>query len=316
LQVFNLLREHALLPLAPKVFPPNTDLLIPSTAPGNAHSRPAYWLIKKKSLLTAAQVDRILKALDHANHVGCRPHINGAERSDGFSAFHAGAFLKPSATKSMPWVSNDTLQPPTSSGQKSLQHSEERMKAMVQLCMAIDSVLNTRGQRALKAHDPKALARSRKLHHTIRSQSDKAIDYGQLSTTPASDNILDDVTRVLRFGNLGTCVAIGRGQSEKLHLDLNDNNALYTSIMVLGDKDRKWNSNQHQGSLYLPTLGVVVPMDIGDMVFFNASELPHLVIKLDEAEREYRTVVTTFSCAHLSEVLEHPPAFCLPWLSR
>jgi hypothetical protein len=167
---------------------------------------------------------------------------------------------------------------------------------------------------ALKAHDSKALARSWKLHHTIRSQSDNTIDYGQLSTQPASDNILDDVTRVLRFGNLGTCVTIGRGQSEKLHLNLNDNNALYTSTMVLGDKNKKWNSNRHQGSLYLPTLGVVVAMYIGDMVFFNASELPHLVIKVDEAEREYRTVVTTSSCAHLSEVLEHPPAFCLPWL--
>jgi hypothetical protein len=56
-------------------------------------------------------------------------------------------------------------------------------------------------------------------------------------------------------------------------------------------------------------------MNIGDMVFLNASELPHLMIKLDEAEREYQTVVTTFSCAHLSEVLEHPPAFCLPWMT-
>jgi hypothetical protein len=122
----------------------------------------------------------------------------------------------------------------------------------------------------------------------------------------------------LQFGNLGTCVAIGRGQSEKLHLDLNDNNALYTSIMVLGDKTKPWNNRQHQGSFYLPTLGIIVPMNIGDMVFFNASELPYLVIKLDEAEREYRTVVeyrivvTTFSCAHLSEVPQHPPAFCLP----
>jgi hypothetical protein len=310
-----LLKEHALLPLAPTVLPRNTDLLIPSTAPGNAQSRPAYWLIKKKSLLTIDQVNRILHALDHANQLGCRPHIHGAERSDGFSAFHAGAFLKPSATKSMPWVSNDTLQPPTSSGQRSLEQSTRRMTAMVKLCLAIDSVLNTRGQRALKAHDPKALARSRQLHQTIRSQADGAIDYGRLSTQPAPSDILSDFTKVLRFGNLGTCVAIGRGQSEKLHLDLNDNNSLYTSIMILGDKGRQWNTDRHQGSLYLPTLGVIVPMEIGDMVFFNASELPHLVIKLDEPEREYRTVVTTFSCAHLSEVLEHPPAFCLPWLS-
>lgn len=313
-QVFALLQEHALLPLAPKILRHDTDLLIPSTAPGHGHSRPAYWLIKKKSLLTGDHVNRILEALDNANQLGCRPHINGAERSDGFSAFHAGAFLKPSATKSMPWVSNDTLQPPSSAGPRSQNQSAQRMSAMIKLCLSIDSVLNTRGQRALKTHDPKALARSRQLHHTIRSQSNDAIDYGRLTTNPVPVTELDDVTRVLRFGNLGTCVAIGRGQSEKLHLDLNDNNALYTSIMVLGDRTKQWNTDKHQGSLYLPTLGLIVPMDIGDMVFFNASELPHLVIKLDEAERDYRTVITTFSCTHLSEALEHPPAFCLPWL--
>jgi hypothetical protein len=159
------------------------------------------------------------------------------------------------------------------------------------------------------------LSRSRQLHNTIRTQTHDAIDYGRLRSHPLPPSTIEDVSKVLRFGNLGTCVAIGRGQSEKLHLDLNDNNALYTSIMVLGDKTKPWNNSHHQGSLYLPTLGIIVPMNIGDMVFFNASELPHLVIKLDEADRQYRTVVTTFSCAHLSEVLEHPPAFCLPWMT-
>ena len=313
--MFNLLKEHALLPKAPQVLRPDADILIPSTAPGNSCSRPKYWLIKKRNLLTNDHVDRIIQALDAANQVGCRPHIHGAERSDGFSAFHAGAFMKPSATKLLPWVSNDTVQPPSSAGPKSQQQSAIRMEAMVKLCMAIDSVLNTRGQRVLKTHDPKALSRSRQLHNTIRSQSHNVIDYGRLQSHPVPPNTLGDVSKVLRFGNLGTCVAIGRGQSEKLHLDLNDTNTLYTSIMVLGDRAKQWNTSRHQGSLYLPTLGVLVPMNIGDMVFFNASELPHLVIKLDEAERTYRTVVTTFSCAHLSEVLEHPPAFCLPWLN-
>ena len=315
MQVFNLLREHALLPIAPKVLRPDTDILIPSTAPGNSSSRPKYWVIKKRNLLTSDHVDRIIQALDAANQLGCRPHIHGAERSDGFSAFHAGAFLKPSATKSLPWVSNDTIQPPSSNGAKSQQQSALRMEAMVKLCLAIDSVLNTRGQRVLKALDPKALSRSRQLHNTIRTQSHDAIDYGRLKSHPLPPSTIEDVSKVLRFGNLGTCVAIGRGQSEKLHLDLNDNNALYTSIMVLGNRTKQWNTSHHQGSLYLPTLGMILPMGIGDMVFFNASELPHLVIKLDEAEREYRTVVTTFSCRHLSEVLQHPPAFCLPWLA-
>jgi hypothetical protein len=40
----------------------------------------------------------------------------------------------------------------------------------------------------------------------------------------------------LRFGNLGTTVAIGRRQSEKLHLDVRDDEELPTILMVLGRK--------------------------------------------------------------------------------
>jgi hypothetical protein len=109
-------------------------------------------------------------------------------------------------------------------------------------------------------------------------------------------------------------VAISRGQAEKLHLDLNDDNAIYTSIMVLGKPGELWDSSRHQGHLYMPTLGVMVPMTIGDMVFFNASELLHLVVKLDEVDNHKRTIVTTFTCAQMVDVLEHPPAFCLPWM--
>jgi hypothetical protein len=53
-------------------------------------------------------------------------------------------------------------------------------------------------------------------------------------------------------------------------------------------------------------------MTIGDMVFFNASELPDLVIKLDEAGKCKRTIVTTFTCARRADVLEHPSPSVLP----
>jgi hypothetical protein len=55
-------------------------------------------------------------------------------------------------------------------------------------------------------------------------------------------------------------------------------------------------------------------MTIGDVVFFNASELPHLVVKLDDADKHKRSIVTTFTCAQMANVLERPPAFCLPWM--
>jgi hypothetical protein len=90
-------------------------------------------------------------------------------------------------------------------------------------------------------------------------------------------------------------VAISRGQAEKLHLDLNDDNAVYTRIMVLGNPGKLWDSSRHQGHLYLPTFGVMALMTVGDMVFFNASELPHLVVKLDEADKHKRTIITTFT---------------------
>ncbi|RSH85498.1 hypothetical protein EHS25_004894 [Saitozyma podzolica] len=108
--------------------------------------------------------------------------------------------------------------------------------------------------------------------------------------------------------------AVGRQRSSHLDLDLNDDNAIYTSTMVLGKPGELWNSTRHQGHLYLPTLGVMVPMTVGVMVFFNASELPHLVIKLDDADKHKRTIVTTFTCAQMADALEHPPAFCLPWM--
>jgi hypothetical protein len=103
-------------------------------------TRPAYWVITKANLLTG--VDRILDAFARALELGCKPHIQGAESTDGRSAFHAGAFLKPCASKSLPWVFMDKLQPLRSSGPATQQHSMPRMAAMVDLCLAIDSVLN------------------------------------------------------------------------------------------------------------------------------------------------------------------------------
>jgi hypothetical protein len=99
----------------------------------------------------------ILQALDTANQAGCKPYIHGAERLDGFSTYHIGASLKPTATKAKPWVSKDTIQ---SSNSNSSSHLIIRMDAMVKLCFAIDSVLNTQGQKALKRHNPRTLTQA------------------------------------------------------------------------------------------------------------------------------------------------------------
>jgi hypothetical protein len=60
--------------------------------------------------------------------------------------------------------------------------------------------------------------------------------------------------------------------------------------MVPGNPGELWNTSRHQGHLYLPTLWLLVPMTIGDMVFSNASELTHLVVKLDDTDKHKRTI--------------------------
>jgi hypothetical protein len=91
-----------------------------------------------------------------------------------------------------------------------------------------------------------------------------------------------------------------------LRLDLNDDNANYTSIMVLGRYDELWDSSRYQGH-HLPTLGLMVPMPVCDMVFFETSELPHLVIKLDEVDKQKCTIVITFTGTLMADAFEYPP---------
>jgi hypothetical protein len=101
----------------------------------------------------------------------------------------------------------------------------------------------------------------------------------------------------LRFGNLGTTVAIGRGQSEKLHLDIHDDQELPTILMVLGNKEDDWDHSGGEGDIQLPTLGLAVPLYPGDVFIFFASLLPHQVKLLPEADRHKRTVATLFTCS-------------------
>jgi hypothetical protein len=158
----------------------------------------------------------------------------------------------------------------------------------------------------LKDHDEPALHRSRHLHRDFKQGAE--IDYQGLATYSV-DGV--EKSKIIRFGNIGSSVAIGQDQSQSLRLDRHDQ-SLYTCLMVIGDKSRLWKTDKNQGSLVLPTLGLIVPLHIGDMVFFTAAELPHFFIPLNSGERDRRTVVTTYTCANLAAALENPPTFCLP----
>ena len=112
--------------------------------------------------------------------------------------------------------------------------------------------------------------------------------------------------RVLRFGNLGTTVAIGRGQSEKLHLDVHDEEKLPTILMVLTKEGEDWDHSDGKGDIILPTLGLTVFLYPGDVFIFYASLLPHQVRPLPESEGHKRTVATLFTCTPARSYLEGP----------
>jgi len=114
----------------------------------------------------------------------------------------------------------------------------------------------------------------------------------------------------LRFGNLGTTVAIGRGQSEKLHLDVHDDEELPTILMVLGKENEDWDHSDGKGDILLPTLGLAVPLYPGDIFIFYASLVPHQVKLLPAHERHKRTVATLFTCARTRTYLENGEGHC------
>ncbi|WVF65278.1 hypothetical protein IAT40_000001 [Kwoniella sp. CBS 6097] len=103
---------------------------------------------------------------------------------------------------------------------------------------------------------------------------------------------------------MATCSAITQGQSEKMHLDSHDDRSLYTTLLVLGRKDRDWDHTDGRGDLLLPTLGVALPVFPGDVVFFQPGLLPHLVKALKPEDAKKRVVITMFTCELTTDYLD------------
>jgi hypothetical protein len=173
------------------------------------------------------------------------------------------------------------------------------------LCKSLDNLVNGRIQRLLSKVSPMLLAKFREFAR-LRQAGDKIIYHDMDSKALPVDlqKYGTDNWPFLRFGNLGTTVAIGRGQSEKLHLDVHDDEELPTILMVLGNKDNDWDHSEGQGDIVLPTLGLSVPLYPGDVFIFYASLLPHKVKLLPEDQRHKRTVATLYTCAPTREYLE------------
>ena len=179
---------------------------------------------------------------------------------------------------------------------------------MLTACEAIDGVANTRIQRVLRQLDEATWMRHHRMADILRLSMDQdRINAKALTTSDVPEETRRTVTNtvgMLRFGNMATMAAITRGQAEKLHLDLHDNRALMTTLMVLGREGDDWNHAGGKGDLHLPMLGLAVPLYPGDVVFFQPAVTPHLVKLLQQSDLCKRVVITLFSCEKTTKFLE------------
>ncbi|WVF71050.1 hypothetical protein IAT40_005847 [Kwoniella sp. CBS 6097] len=127
---------------------------------------------------------------------------------------------------------------------------------------------------------------------------------GSVTEERVQTRLMDHVSDFFRFGRMATCSAITQGQSEKMHLDSHDDRSLYTTLLVLGRKDRDWDHTDGRGDLLLPTLGVALPVFPGDVVFFQPGLLPHLVKALKPEDAKKRVVITMFTCELTTDYLD------------
>ncbi|WVF71051.1 hypothetical protein IAT40_005848 [Kwoniella sp. CBS 6097] len=292
--VDKLLGESADKPL--QRLPERGDLLIPRPARSGG---PKYWVIRLSGQLSQSDQDKILDAVRAGEKAGSQAFIKGTERTAGLSPHHLGILFRASGIE-MPWVTNDTLQP----------HSKrkvqaERRQCMLEVCLAIGSVTEERVQTRLSELDHQTWLRHQASTQRIRAavENDK-LDLRGLSLNDVPEDEVDHVSDFFRFGRMATCSAITQGQSEKMHLDSHDDRSLYTTLLVLGRKDRDWDHTDGRGDLLLPTLGVALPVFPGDVVFFQPGLLPHLVKALKPEDAKKRVVITMFTCELTTDYLD------------
>jgi hypothetical protein len=311
-RVNSLLLRHNIVPSQLQRLAHRGNLLI--KAPDCMRKLP-FWGFRASGILPQHLMDGVLNCMAEAEAAGCKPHINplkkaqaqarkrernglpplstGGSRSDYEVPFHIGVFKHPSRVFTQPWITRDTLQGLSGDGQL----RERRMGKMMALCKSLDNLVNGRVQRLLSRIAPDVLVQFREFAR-LRAASKEVVQHDMRQhPLPPHLERFDSRWPFLRFGNLGTTVAIGRGQSEKLHLDVHDDEELPTILMVLGRKDQDWDHSEGQGDIMLPTLGFSIPLYPGDIFIFYASLLPHQVKLLPAEQRHKRTVATLFTCS-------------------
>jgi hypothetical protein len=331
--VDTLLGQSGIVPTNLQRLPTTGNIVIP--APASMCSLP-FWGLRASGLMSPHSMVAVIQALEAADKAGCRPFINplkkaqaiakrrlqkglaalpsGGLRSDYEAPYHLGVFKHPNQTYDRPWVTKDTLQ-----GFSAAQPIRRtRMLKTLAICKALDDIAMGPIQNFLRSLSPELLRQYQEFA-LLRRRSGHIVRHDMLganvsgASLPAMES---DAWPFLRFGNLGTAVAIGKGQSEKLHLDVHDDEVHPTILMVMGSSDNDWDRSQAQGDLVLPTLGLSIPLLPGDVFIFYASLLPHKVNMLNASDRHKRTVATLFTCGptrqHLqaAEAEQVPPPRC------
>ncbi|KIL57144.1 hypothetical protein M378DRAFT_88260 [Amanita muscaria Koide BX008] len=92
--------------------------------------------------------------------------------------------------------------------------------------------------------------------------------------------------KALDFQSAFTAVAVKEGNSERIHIDSNDQGI--TWVLPIGE----WEG----GNLVFPQLGLEVPLRSGELLGFSANLLAHYCTRIKSGNR---LVITMFTCKHI-----------------
>ena len=90
----------------------------------------------------------------------------------------------------------------------------------------------------------------------------------------------------------------------ELHLDLHNDQHLYTTLLILGRRGGDWDRSTGWGDLLLPALGFTLTLYPGDVLFFQPALLLQAVNPLSPTEVTHRTVNTMPNCEPTMDCLD------------
>ena len=196
-------------------------------------------------------MDGVIAALEEVEAVECKPYINsmkkgqakeraaarrskrlglphtststGGSCSDRKVSFQFGIFNHP-GPRDHPWISRDTLQVALPRGAK---NRSQKIDKILTLCKALDNMLSGRVQCLVRRLSPILHEQYNTFSRLLKST--EGVEKFDLDDRDVAGGEYTDKWPYLRFGNLGTTVAMSPEQSEKMHLNIGDHTELSQS---------------------------------------------------------------------------------------